>query len=52
MFIECILTPIGCYVLAVFVLVGSADTQIEEIRLQGNETVMLETYSMFTLISK
>jgi len=48
--IECILSHIGCCVLTVSVLVGSADTQIEKLKLQGNETVMLEDYSIVTLV--
>jgi len=49
---ECILTPIYCCLLVVFVLVGSAVTQIDELKLQGNEMVMLEAYSIFTLVLK
>jgi len=49
---ECILTPIYCCLPVVFVLVGSAVTQIDELKLQGNEMVMLEAYSIFTLVLK
>ena len=52
MFIECILIPICCCVLVVFVLVGSTYTQAEELKLKGNGTVMLEVYSIFMVVLK